>query len=57
MNESPDTTEHPDCCGDFMTVDGNVLRCEVCLRCQEIEMEPEPDYDPAEHELPDDHQP
>lgn len=58
--DPPDETEIPECCGDFMTVDGNVFRCEVCLRCEEIEMEPE--YDPSVFDgpciaAPDEHLP
>lgn len=27
---------HPECCGEPMTTDGHLLRCEVCLRQEEV---------------------
>ena len=54
-NDPPEEMEPPECCGEMMTVDGNVLRCEVCLRCEEIVYDdPEPVPEPPLEELPDD---
>ncbi len=54
-NDPPDYPEPPECCGEIMDVDGNVLVCSICSKREEITY---PDYpetppDPVE-DLPDD---
>jgi hypothetical protein len=52
-DDPPDEPEHPECCGEPMECDGRVLRCDTCLRCEELP----PNWDPGpepEVELPDD---
>jgi hypothetical protein len=52
-NDPPDTSEPPECCGDFMEViDSGAC---VCATCGKV-IEPQPDPDPAvfaDMELPD----
>jgi hypothetical protein len=52
-DDPPDEPEHPECCAELMTIDGQVLRCEVCGRCQEMPTDPEESPEPFE-EPPDD---
>lgn len=43
-DDPPDEPEPSECCGEIMTVDGNLLVCEVCRRREEIVYE---DWDPG----------
>lgn len=29
-------TDHPECCGELMTIDGRLVRCEVCQHREEL---------------------
>ena len=52
-DDPPDEPEHPECCDEPMTIDGRVLRCETCHRCEQLPDYPD-DYDPpCMGEMPD----
>jgi hypothetical protein len=47
-NDEPQGDEPPECCGDFMDVDGRVFVCPQCGRRVEFPADPEPPEDYSE---------
>jgi hypothetical protein len=46
LNNPPDYLDPPECCGEEMECDGRVVRCFICLRCEEMAPPANPDKFP-----------